>query len=143
LLVDARHLYVIGRGLGLSIAQEAALKGKETSGLHAEAFSAAEVRHGPQALLGPGFPALLLAQDDSTLEGSRQLASELVERGVQLAVAGLDVPGAIVLPTLRADPALQPLLLVQSYYRLINAVSVARGHDPDRPPHLRKVTETH
>ena len=143
MLMAASHLYVIGRGLGLGIAQEAALKGKETSGLHAEAFSAAEVRHGPQALLGRHFPALLLAQDDSTREGSQQLAEELVERGVPLAVAGLQVEGAINLPSLAAEPALQPLLLIQSYYRLINAVSLARGHDPDRPPHLRKVTETH
>lgn len=143
LLIDAGHLYTIGRGLGLAVAQEAALKGKETSGLHAEAFSAAEVRHGPQALLGSEFPALLFAQDDSTREGSQQLAQELVQRGVPLAVAGLQIDGAINLPTLAADPALQPLLLIQSYYRLINTVSLARGHNPDHPPHLRKVTETH
>ncbi|MBD8524859.1 SIS domain-containing protein [Pseudomarimonas arenosa] len=143
LLIEASHLYVIGRGLGLAIAQEAALKGKETSGLHAEAFSAAEVRHGPQALLGQHFPALLLAQDDSTRAGSEQLARELLERGVPLVLAGVQLEGAINLPSLAADPALQPLLLIQSYYRLINSVSLARGHDPDRPPHLRKVTETH
>lgn len=143
LLADAEHLYVIGRGLGLAIAQEAALKGKETCGLHAEAFSAAEVRHGPQALLGPRFPALLLGQDDASLVGLRALAADLVQRGVPIAVAGFAQPGAIELPTVVADPALQPLLLVQSYYRLVNAVALRRGHDPDRPPHLRKVTETH
>ena len=143
LLAGARHLYVIGRGLGLGVAQEAALKGKETCGLHAEAFSAAEVRHGPQALLGADFPALLLAQDDASLAGLRALADDLVRREVPLAVAGFDQPGALVLPTLAADAALQPLLLAQSYYRLINAVALRRGCDPDRPPHLRKVTETH
>jgi glutamine---fructose-6-phosphate transaminase (isomerizing) len=143
LLVGAEHLYVIGRGLGLAIAQEAALKGKETCGLHAEAFSAAEVRHGPQALLGPRFPALLLGQDDASLVGLRALAADLVQREVPIAVAGFAQPGAIELPTLVADPALQPLLLAQSYYRLVNAVALRRGHDPDRPPHLRKVTETH
>ena len=143
LLADAEHLYVIGRGLGLAIAQEAALKGKETCSLHAEAFSAAEVRHGPQALLGPRFPALLLGQDDASLVGLRALAADLVQREVPIAVAGFAQPGAIELPTVVADPALQPLLLVQSYYRLVNAVALRRGHDPDRPPHLRKVTETH
>ncbi len=51
----AAHLYVVGRGLGLGAAQETALKFKETCGLHAEAFSSAEVRHGPYALLGPAF----------------------------------------------------------------------------------------
>ena len=52
----ASSLYVVGRGLGLGIAQEAALKLKETCGLHAEAFSAAEVRHGPMALVRQRLP---------------------------------------------------------------------------------------
>ena len=46
-LANAHSMYVIARGLGLGVAQEAALKFKETCGLHAEAFSAAEVKHGP------------------------------------------------------------------------------------------------
>ncbi len=70
-LQAAEHLYVVGRGLGLGAAQEVALKCKETCGLHAEAFSSAELRHGPYALLGPGFPALLLAQRDATQPGDR------------------------------------------------------------------------
>ena len=142
-LREASHLYVIGRGLGLGIAQEAALKGKETCGLHAEAFSGAEVRHGPQALLGGNFPALMLVQDDETRGGLLTLGRELVERGVQVMIAGPTLKGAINLPTVVAHPALEPLLMAQSYYRLVNALAVSRGHDPDRPPHLRKVTETH
>src|SRR5581483_7134123 len=55
-LMDARDLFVVGRGLGLGAAQEAALKLKETCGLHAEAFSGAEVMHGPMAIVGKGFP---------------------------------------------------------------------------------------
>ncbi len=137
------HLFVIGRGPGLAIAQEAALKGKETCGLHAEAFSGAEVRHGPQALLSGSFPALLLIQDDETRAGMIELARDLVARDVDVLIAGADVPGAIVLPTLAAHPVLQPLLLIQAYYRLVNALALARGRDPDSPPHLRKVTETH
>ncbi|HEX6832313.1 MAG TPA: SIS domain-containing protein, partial [Rudaea sp.] len=65
-LVDARNLFVVGRGLGLAAAQEAALKLKETCGLHAEAFSAAEVKHGPMTLVNPGFPVLFFTQDDDT-----------------------------------------------------------------------------
>ena len=61
----------VGRGVGFGVAQEAALKFKETCGLHAEAFSAAEVRHGPMALVGPGFPVLAFAQDDETRAGRR------------------------------------------------------------------------
>jgi glucosamine--fructose-6-phosphate aminotransferase (isomerizing) len=142
-LEDAAHVYVIGRGLGLAIAQELALKCKETAGLHAEAFSAAEVRHGPQALLDDGFGALLLAQHDATLPGVRALGAELVARGVRVLTAGIAIPGAITLPTITTDPVIEPLLLAQSGYRLIGTAAVARGHDPDRPPFLAKVTETH
>jgi glucosamine--fructose-6-phosphate aminotransferase (isomerizing) len=55
---DATNLFVLGRGYGLGVAQEAALKFKETSALHAECFSAAEVRHGPMAIVGQGFHVL-------------------------------------------------------------------------------------
>jgi len=141
-LRDAERMIVIGRGLGLAIAQEAALKLKETSGLHAEAFSSAEVRHGPQALLKENFPALLFSQNDEAKEGVEALASDLAARGVDVMLAGAAVDGVTVLPAIPAHPAIQPMLLVQSFYKLANAVSVARGFDPDRPPHLRKVTET-
>jgi len=141
-LRPASHLYVIARGVGLGVAQEAALKCKETCGLHAESFSAAEVRHGPQALLHGNFPALLFAQDDETREGIEKLGAELVARGVDVLAAGADVAGAVRLPTLESHPVIQPLLIAQSFYRLANALAIARGCDPDRPPHLRKVTET-
>ncbi len=142
LLRGSSHLYVIGRGVGLGIAQEAALKCKETCRLHAEAFSGAEVRHGPQALLQANFPALLLTQNDETRADLEALAAELLARDVKVLIAGNAVPGAIALPTVDTHPVIQPLLLAQSFYRLANAVSIARGCDPDRPPHLRKVTET-
>ncbi|HUP28615.1 MAG TPA: SIS domain-containing protein [Usitatibacter sp.] len=142
LLQPATHLYVIARGVGLAVAQEAALKCKETCGLHAEAFSAAEVKHGPQALLGERFPALVLVQDDESRAGTEELALELVARGVPVMIAGAAVPGAVVLPTVEADAAIAPLLLAQSFYRMANALAIARGFDPDNPPHLRKVTET-
>ncbi len=143
-LAAARHLFVMGRGVGLGIAQEAALKLKETAGLHAEAFSSAEVRHGPQALLQEQehFPALLFAQNDETRAGLEALARDLAARGVDVMIAGAAAPGALVLPTIPAHPAIQPLLIAQSFYRLANAVAIARGFDPDNPPHLRKVTET-
>jgi glucosamine--fructose-6-phosphate aminotransferase (isomerizing) len=141
-LRDRSHLYVIARGVGLGVAQEVALKCKETCGLHAESFSAAEVRHGPQALLQGNFPAFVLAQDDEARSGIAAYAQELVARGVGVIAAGVDVLGATNLPTIDAHPAIQPLLLAQSFYRLANALAIARGQDPDRPPHLRKVTRT-
>ncbi|HEX3845991.1 MAG TPA: SIS domain-containing protein [Steroidobacteraceae bacterium] len=146
-LAHAAHLYVVGRGLGLGAAQETALKCKETCGLHAEAFSSAELRHGPFTLLDVDFPALLYAQSDATRPGVEALAAELARRNVPILVAGADAAearaaGAIVLPTLRAPAEIGPILLVQSAYRLIATLALARGFDPDRPAHLRKVTET-
>jgi glucosamine--fructose-6-phosphate aminotransferase (isomerizing) len=133
------HLYVIGRGVGLGVAQEAALKCKETCGLHAEAFSSAEVRHGPQALLRERFPALVFSQHDETRAGIETLARELAARGVDVLMAG----GADArLPTVASHPVVEPILVVESFYRMANALAIARGHDPDEPPHLRKVTET-
>lgn len=141
-LADAKGLYVIGRGVGLGIAQEAALKFKETCGLHAEAFSAAEVRHGPMALVGPDFPLLVFRQSDETEAGIDALIAETIARGALVLVTGEGPAGAIPLPSIAAHPAVEPILQIQSFYRAANALSLKRGFDPDRPPHLRKVTET-
>lgn len=140
-LADARNLFVLGRGLGLGAAQEVALKFKETCGLHAEAYSSAEVRHGPMALVGAGFPVLMLVQPDGTGPGACALAGELRARGASVwladAVEGADLPVPVA-----PHPACAPLLQVQAFYRMANALSLARGFDPDVPPHLNKVTET-
>jgi glucosamine--fructose-6-phosphate aminotransferase (isomerizing) len=141
-LRTASSLFVVGRGLGLGIAQEAALKLKEACGLHAEAFSSAELRHGPVALVGHGFPVLAFAQGDETRPDVESLAGELAGVGARVMLAGSQVPGALSLPTIRAHPAIEPLLLIQSFYRFVNALAGSRGRDPDHPPHLRKVTET-
>ncbi len=138
-LVDAGNLFVLGRGLGLGAAQEAALKFKETCGLHAEAYSSAEVRHGPMALVGPGFPVLAFAQPDETGAGTQAVADEFAARGAKVWLAG----GGGALPVADAPhPLCAPLLTVQSFYRAINALALRRGHNPDLPPHLNKVTET-
>jgi glutamine---fructose-6-phosphate transaminase (isomerizing) len=141
-LRGAGHLYVIGRGLGLGVAQEAALKLKETCGMHAEALSAAELRHGPMALVKADFPVLIFAQSDETQFGVEALAREIAARGAPVMIAGASVPGSLVLASEQAPAAIQPMLLIQSFYRLVNALAIARGYDPDSPPHLRKVTET-
>jgi len=132
-------LFVIARGLGLGVAQEAALKCKETCGLHAEAFSSAEVRHGPQALLRERFPVLVFCQDDEARSGTEALARELADRGVPVWMAGGERGN---LPAIASHPVLEPILMAESFYRMANALAIARGHDPDDPPHLRKVTET-
>jgi len=144
-LSAARSLFVIGRGLTLAIAQEAALKLKETCGLHAEAFSAAEVKHGPMALIGPGFPVVMLPPGDEAGEDFEALAAEFVGRGARVIVTGaVQQRDALVLPAPAGldHPVLTALATMSSFYRLAASLSVARGMNPDRPLHLEKVTET-
>jgi glucosamine--fructose-6-phosphate aminotransferase (isomerizing) len=144
LLADASNLFVVGRGLGFAVAQEAALKLKETSGVHAEAMSAAELMHGPWTLLGEHFPVLLLSQRDETLAGASDLVTRLADQDIPVVVAGAaEGPARIVLDTVKdLHPFVAPLALIQSFYPLVDAIARARGRDPDKPPRLRKVTET-
>ena len=135
----ATNLFVLGRGYGLGVAQEAALKFKETSGLHAESFSAAEVRHGPMAIVGAAFHVLALGGTDRAAAGVREVADEFRGRGAAVLLAD---PAGGDLPAIAAHPAIEPILLIQSFYRMASALALARGHNPDSPPHLNKVTET-
>jgi glutamine---fructose-6-phosphate transaminase (isomerizing) len=145
MLRNARSLFVVGRGPGFGIAQEAALKLKEICGLHAEAMSSAELMHGPLALPGADFPVLAFLQPDPTEAGMVKVLRSLSGRGVPVAAAGSadKSAGTMLLPSVAgAHPFAAPILLIQSFYLLAEKVAWARGRDPDRPPHLKKVTET-
>lgn len=142
-LLAARNLYVLGRGLTFGVAQEAALKLKETCGLHAEAYSAAEVKHGPMAIVGAGFPVLMFVPNDEAGHAFGPLARDFAARGAAVMASGAEMPGAVPLPTVAGlHPALAPIAAIQSFYRMAAGLSLARGLDPDRPPHLQKVTST-
>ena len=141
-LRGAVNLFVVARGFGLGVAQEAALKLKETCGLHAEAFSSAEVKHGPMALVRAGFPVLMFTQHDDTRAGIEELAVEFAARGAKVLLAGAEAKCALSLPTIAANAVIEPMLAIQSFYGMANALALARGLDPDTPPHLNKVTET-
>lgn len=139
----AASAFVLGRGPTLGIAQEAALKFKETCGLHAEAFSSAEVAHGPMELVERDFPMLVMAPGDAACTGLDTLLARFVERSARISVAGRSVPGCRQLPVAPGlHSALAPIAMVQSFYGLVNAVAVGRGRDPDRPAMLNKVTCT-
>lgn len=145
-LRDASEMLVLGRGPTLPIAGEAALKLKETSSLHAEAFSIAEVAHGPMTLVGEGSPVLALAPLDVAREGLRDRLADFAARGARVIAAGNPediAPAELVLPS-RTDvhPVLGAIAQIQSFYGLANALSLARGRNPDSPPHLNKVTRT-
>lgn len=143
-LVGAERMFVIGRGLGLAIAQEAALKLKETSGIQAEAFSSAEVRHGPMELIDENYPLLVFAPRGPEQAGLVRLASDMRARGARVLLAA---PGDIAEATLPLATtrhlALDPIAAIQTFYVMAAGLAAARGRDPDQPRYLNKITETH
>lgn len=154
ILTDAQAMMVVARGRAFPIAQEIALKLKEVCQIQAEPFSAAELSHGPVALIEPGYPVLVLAVEDETFAGVRALAGTLADLGAHVVIASTahDVDALVNPPrllsrmTLRLPPslhpALDPILAVQAFYGLADRLARARGLDPDQPRHLRKVTLT-
>lgn len=142
-LAGADKLFVIGRGTGLAIAMEAALKFKETCGIQAEAFSGAEVKHGPMALVEQGYPLLVFAPRGPAHHGLLALADEMRQRGARVLLAApAGTPGAELPLTLSGTEDLDPIAAIQSFYPMVEALARARGLDPDRPRHLAKVTRT-
>lgn len=142
-LVDADQMFVIGRGTGLAIAMEAALKFKETCAIQAEAFSGAEVKHGPMALIDDGYPLLVFAPRGPAQAGLLAMAEEMRTRGAKILLAAPQgTPGATLPLIETAHPELDAISCIQSFYPMVEALSRARGFDPDRPRHLAKVTRT-
>jgi glucosamine--fructose-6-phosphate aminotransferase (isomerizing) len=134
---------VLGRGPGAAIAHEAALKFKETSGLHAEAYSTAEVLHGPAAIVQKGFPVLALSAADKARPSILETCARLAGQGGSVFVADPQPGSGIALPVARTGhPLTDPIALVVSFYGFIEALARRRGFNPDEPPHLRKVTST-
>jgi glucosamine--fructose-6-phosphate aminotransferase (isomerizing) len=143
LLAPAGRALVIGRGTGLALALEAALKLKEVCGLQAEALSGAELQHGPLALVEPGYPVLLFAPRGPAQAGLLALAADLRARGAAVLLAApAGVADAALSLTPAADVDLDPIASLPSLYPMIEALARLRGRDPDRPPHLAKVTRT-
>jgi glucosamine--fructose-6-phosphate aminotransferase (isomerizing) len=140
-LQTADHLYTVGRGLHLSIAQEAAHKLKETCMIHAEAYSSAEVLHGPNELAGEGFPVLLFRSEDAGDESVVEAARRLAAQGASVMMAGGGDRGNLPIPR-APHPALAPILQIQAFYRVANALACDRGYNPDQPRHVQKVTHT-
>lgn len=135
--------YVLGRGPAMAIASEVALKFKETCGLHAEAYSAAEVMHGPVALVDNGFPVLTLAARDMAEAVSVVAAEKLATDGAAAFVTSNDAVKATRLPFVATGhPLTDALCLVVPFYGFVEAYARHRGFNPDKPPRLHKVTQT-
>ena len=142
-LAGKTSLYILGRGPSLPIAGEAALKFKETCGLHAEAFSAAEVMHGPVSIVGKGFPVLALCAGDASEDHVAAVADQLAGQGAAVFALTDKARAARMLPRVSTGHGLTDALVqIATFYSFVEAQSRLLGLDPDRPRHLRKVTET-
>jgi glucosamine--fructose-6-phosphate aminotransferase (isomerizing) len=142
-LFNATSLYTGGRGPAFAIALEAALKAKETSGLHAEAFSLAELMHGPMRLVQPGFPILAFTPDDAAYANNVKALERLSKLGATtVPFSTKELPGINLRVPTTGNGLLDPLVSLLVYYRMIEAVTRRKGFDPDKPANLLKVTET-
>jgi glutamine---fructose-6-phosphate transaminase (isomerizing) len=143
-LAAATSLFVIGRGATFAVAMEAALKLKETSAIHAEAFSSAEVLHGPAGVIAPGFPVLGFAPADAARDGFFATVDRLASFGAFPLI--VDVERHLRWPTVVAPdaghPMVTPIAALHAFYRLAEETARRRGSNPDDPPHLMKVTRT-
>ena len=140
---NADSLVTIGRGPSLAVAREAALKLKETCALHAEAFSAAEFRHGPIALVSKAYPILAFNPLDEAAKGVADLVADLRQKG---ACALVVEPGGAQsgrLAALAPDHTdADAICMIQSFYAFLVRLAARRGTDADQPRHLQKVTRT-
>lgn len=141
---------VLGRGLGLGIAREVALKFKEVCMLSVEAFSAAEFIHGPLTLIGPGTPVLLICLDDATRTGVIKTAVRLAGLGARVTLLGTGLEAVdscanldIINRPATGNVYTDAIALAFDCYSALEARAVVLGYDPDQPRNLSKVTSTY
>ncbi|THF85928.1 SIS domain-containing protein [Deinococcus sp. KSM4-11] len=137
----AENLLVLARGLHFGVAQEAALKLKETSGIHAEAYSAAEFAHGPRRLLAEGLPLLGFAPTDAAQEACRTAYADLRAAGADLRTLGPALDSTLTTPA-TGHALTDTLPSALTFYLFAAHLAQHRGLNPDAPPGLSKVTRT-
>ena len=141
---NKRHALFLGRGIYYPIAMEGALKLKEISYIHAEAYPAGELKHGPLALVDNDMPVVAVAPDDRLMEKLRSNLEEVRARGGQLFVfasenAGYESgPGCEVLALPACSALAGPVMFTIALQLLAYHVAVARGTDVDKPRNLAK-----
>ena len=142
----AEHLVVVSRGYNLATAKEAALKLMETAYMVAEAFSGADLKHGPIAMISKDFPVVAVIPPGKARASIKALVENLSDRGAELVVIGEEgltdgASASFVLP-LSCPEELSPILYVLPLQMLAHDLSCLRGLNPDAPRGLSKVTET-
>jgi glutamine---fructose-6-phosphate transaminase (isomerizing) len=143
----AHYMTVASRGYNFATAKEAALKLMETTYTVTEAFSEADLRHGPMAMIGRDFPVVLIVPPGRAYQSMDSLAKGLAARGAELAVIGEDPDlvseaAAGFLVPVSCPEELSPILYALPAQLLALGVAELRGLDPDSPRGLSKVTET-
>jgi glutamine---fructose-6-phosphate transaminase (isomerizing) len=143
-IAGARSAFLLGRGSTFAIAAESALKLKETCAIHAEAFSSAEVLHGPAGVITPGFLIIAFMPQDAAREGMSETLARLEAMGASVitvdAIPSSSKSTLVVSPA--GHPLLTPIVMLHRFYQVVEACARTLGRDPDNPPHLQKVTET-
>ncbi|KHL68246.1 glucosamine--fructose-6-phosphate aminotransferase [Pseudomonas flexibilis] len=144
LFAEKHHTLFLGRGVQYPVAMEGALKLKEISYIHAEAYPAGELKHGPLALVDSDMPVVTVAPNDELLEKLKSNLQEVRARGGQLIVfadeqAGMDKEdGVQVIPMPHVHEVLAPIYYTLPLQLLSYYVAVLRGTDVDQPRNLAK-----
>jgi len=138
----AEHMFFIGRVRGWPVAREGAQKLKEVSYVHAEAYQAAELKHGPLALINSSMPSVVIVPADDLQSKNISTIEQIKARGGPvIAVTSADLPAGLadaVIRVPRAEPELEPLLLNIPLQLLAYHVAAKLGRDIDKPRNLAK-----
>lgn len=141
---EQEHMFYLGRGMDYAVALEGALKNKEISYIHAEAYASGELKHGTIALITEGVPVLAIATQEELLEKSISNIKEVVTRGasvVSIATEGFTTIEAVsdsVVYIPQTHPILTPILSVIPTQFLAYHSAIARDCDVDKPRNLAK-----
>ncbi|HEX2822699.1 MAG TPA: glutamine--fructose-6-phosphate transaminase (isomerizing) [Streptosporangiaceae bacterium] len=138
----AEHMFFIGRVRAWPVAREGAQKLKEVSYVHAEAYQAAELKHGPLALINSSMPSVVIVPADELLPKNISTIEQIKARGGPvIAVTSANLPAGLADATIRvprAEPELEPILLNVPLQLLAYHVAAKLGRDIDKPRNLAK-----
>lgn len=143
MFVNKEHALFLGRGVHYPVALEGALKLKEISYIHAEAYPAGELKHGPLALVDHNMPVVVIAPNNALLDKLKSNLHEVSARGGQLVVFaneahGLSSNGSIVIQVPDCGNWIAPMIYTVPLQFLAYHVAVAKGTDVDQPRNLAK-----
>ncbi|TVZ06072.1 glutamine--fructose-6-phosphate transaminase (isomerizing) [Trebonia kvetii] len=139
---DADHMFFIGRVRGWPVAREGAQKLKEISYVHAEAYQAGELKHGPLALIAPDMPSVVVIPSDDLVAKNISTIEQIKARGGPvIAVTSTDIPAGLadaLIRVPRTEPELEPILFNIPLQLLAYHTAAKLGRDIDKPRNLAK-----